>query len=59
MFRDVPGLLFAQDGVSPDFVRAGEPRLKADDRQDDAAPTRASSPVREPLLSRAFRPSAA
>ena len=49
MFRDVPGVLFVQDGVSPDLIRAGEPRLR-NHRDQDAAEVR--EPVRRPSLLR-------
>lgn len=44
MFRDMPAMLFAHDGVSPDFVRAGEPRLIRSRRSDAALPV--SAPAR-------------
>ncbi len=32
MFLEAPAALFAMDGVSPDLLRAGEPRLRSTSR---------------------------
>jgi hypothetical protein len=34
VFLDAPAALFASDGVSPDVVRAGEPRVRRSKRLD-------------------------
>lgn len=54
MFRDMSGLLFVQDGVSPDFIRAGAPRLSSRSRssQDLLA---AQAPARRPSLLQRLR----
>jgi hypothetical protein len=56
VFRDLPSLLFTQDGVPADLVRAGEPRrwsldAAADDR------TASEARVRRPALFRRLRTS--
>ncbi|MEX2291595.1 MAG: hypothetical protein WD794_14885 [Mycobacteriales bacterium] len=57
MFADVQGLLFHEDGVSADLVRAGEPRLRRH-RGRDTSPALVTSPARSqaPLLRRLARP---
>jgi hypothetical protein len=54
VFRDVPGL-FAADGVSPDLVQAGEPRLRTYAVRDTAASERARATSRAPRLRRVLR----
>lgn len=57
MFADVQGLLFHEDGVAADLVRAGEPRLRRH-RSRDSVPARVTAPARRqvPLLRRLARP---
>lgn len=55
MFPDVQGLPFAHDGVSPDFVRAGEPRLVRFRGNDRPAPVRAVATRRLPSFRRLLR----
>jgi hypothetical protein len=55
VFRDAPGL-FAAEGVSPDLVRAGEPRLRSYGVRDTAAaPERVRATSRAPRLRRVLR----
>lgn len=56
MLPDVQGLMFIRDGVGPDLVRPGEPRLVKRRKRDlDAAET---ATVRRPvtLFRKALRP---
>jgi hypothetical protein len=56
VFRDLPSLLFTQDGVPADLVRAGEPRLwSRGAAAEDRAATEAR--VRRPALFRRLRTS--
>lgn len=54
MFRDASAL-FAAEGVSPDLVRAGEPRLRSFAVRDTATPEPARATSRAPRLRRALR----
>ena len=56
VFRDVPAALFAHDGVSPDLVRAGEPRLVRSRRSDAALPVSAPARRRASGLRRLLAP---
>jgi hypothetical protein len=60
MFPDAPQL-FVSDGVHPDLVRAGQPRLwsRSSRRRSRAAPQTVPAQARQPLMSVAFRPTAA
>lgn len=55
MFRDVQGLPFTTDGVSPDFVQAGEPRLVRYRGNDRVSPARAVAALRVPTFRRLLR----
>jgi hypothetical protein len=47
--------LLAADGVSPDLVRAGEPRLRRYTARDTTSPEPVRAASRAPLLRRALR----
>lgn len=55
MFRDVQGLPFTHDGVSPDFIRAGEPRLARFRGDDRPSLVRALATRRLPAFRRLLR----
>lgn len=59
MFRDVQGLLFTEDGVPADLVRAGEPRLRRSGWAAGHARVEEPARVRTPLLRRLLRPATA
>jgi hypothetical protein len=54
VFRDAPGL-FAAEGVAPDLVRGGEPRLRTFAVRDTAAAQRTRATSRAPRLRRVLR----
>lgn len=56
VFFDAQSPLFARDGVSPELVRAGEPRLVVHRHEDDRALATAPATRREPLFRRLLRP---
>lgn len=55
MFRDVQGLPFTTDGLSPDFITAGEPRLVRFRGNEGPAPVRAVATRRVPAFRRLLR----
>lgn len=56
MLPDVQGVMFIRDGVGPDLIRAGEPRLRK--RRGSVSPIARRAAVRRPvsLLRKALRP---
>lgn len=55
MFRDMQGLPFITDGVGPDLIRAGEPRLVRFRGADAPAPVREVATRRVPVFRRLLR----
>ncbi len=55
MFLDAPAALFATDGVSPDLLRAGEPRLRSTSR-DTVARQPVAAVRRRVAFTRLLRP---
>jgi hypothetical protein len=55
VFPDVQGLPFAHDGISPDFLRAGEPRLVRFRGNDRPATVRSLAIRRTPSFRRLLR----
>lgn len=56
MLPDVQGVMFIRDGVGPDLVRPGEPRLVKRRTRSLEAPERAATRRPAALFRKALRP---